>query len=257
VPFPETPLVGMGSYDHARPYLLGHDKLRWSFGGLKGRIADWQEVWNEETDVQRFVEGIAAVGFAALYVDTSGYDDHAAALDATLSSFLGPPAGTSPDGREHWYDLRPFAADLSARLGPAKVAELGSAVSTMVRTDFGDGISAFEDGAGGPARWLGAEGHLKFPNYGTAGRQVVVRANLLGEPGATVRATGGGIDQTVTLTSGPDPVEWTLTLPAGTSELVLTTDASSQGSSDGVDRRVRLLGLSTADAVVEHVLGPG
>ena len=139
---------------------------------------------------------------------------------------------------------------------PRQAAELGSAVSTLVRTDFGDGISAFEDGAGGPARWLGAEGHLIFPNYGAASRQVIVRANLLGQPGATVRATGDGIDQTVTLTSGPDPVEWTLTLPAGRSELVLTTDGASQGSSDGVDRRVRLLGLSTADAMVERVLGP-
>jgi phosphoglycerol transferase len=257
VPFPETPLVGMGSYDLARPYVLGHDKLRWSFGGLKGRIADWQEVWIGETDMRRFVEGIAAVGFAALYVDTFGYSDRGTQLDATLSSFLGAPAGTSEDGRLHWYDLRPFAADLAARLGPRQTAVLGTAVSTLVRTDFGDGISAFEDGAGGPARWLGAEGHVIFPNNGPAGRQVVVRTDLVGPPAATVRATGGGINETVTLTGGPDHVDWTLTLPTGTSELVLSTDAAPQSANDGVDRRVRLVGLSTSDAAVERVLGRG
>ena len=258
VPFPESRLNDMGSSDHARPYLLGDDRLRWSFGGFKGSVSDWQEVWTQETDARRFLDGIAATGFVAVYVDTWGYGDDATALDARLTAIIGAPAGVSDDGRMHWYDLRPLAAELSARLGTDDVAALGSAVKTLVRVDVGDGISGVEDGDGmGPVRWLAAEGRLRFPNFGAEGRQVIVRADLIGEAGATLHARGAGIDETITLTGGPDRVEWRLTLPSGNSELVLTTDAEPAASEDDGDgRRVRLVGLSTTDAVVERVLGP-
>lgn len=253
VPFPETPLVRMGLYDHARPYILGSGRLRWSFGGMKGRVSDWQEVWATQP-MERQLQGIAAGGFSAVYVDTFGFD---AAQVESVEDVLGPPDGSSGDGRERWYDLRPFADDLRDELGADELEELGAAVTTSVRVAFGAGISGFENHPeGGVVQWLAEEGRLLFPNFGAEGRPLLIRFQAQAPAGTTLRLSGPGVAEAITLTGRRDEVEVRVELPAGESELVLGTDAPPAVGGDQVDRRVALLGLRADDAVVEDVLGP-
>ncbi|HEX2064590.1 MAG TPA: hypothetical protein VHE80_09240, partial [Acidimicrobiales bacterium] len=73
----------MWDYDLLKGYLSGTGKLRWSYGGVRGREADWQVGWGRQP-VPRMVEGLAAAGFSALYVDRFGFADRGAALDAAL-----------------------------------------------------------------------------------------------------------------------------------------------------------------------------
>jgi phosphoglycerol transferase len=252
VAFPETPLVRMGLYDHARPYILGSGRLRWSFGGMKGRIADWQEVWATQP-MDRQLEGIAAAGFAAVYIDTFGFDQ--AQIDS-VEDVLGAPDGTSDDGRERWYDLRPFADDLRDELGDDDADALGAAVSTSVRVEFGAGISAHEAHPAGVVQWLAEEGRLVFPNDGAEGRPLLIRFEAQGAAGSTVHLAGPGVDEEVELTGGRDEVEVRVELPEGVSELVMRTDAPANVGADRVDRRVALFALRADDAVVEAILGP-
>ena len=138
--FPEGGnLVRLIDYDLLKGYLWGSGRLRWSYGGVKGRESDWQGEWAAQP-LPRMIDGLAAVGFSALYVDRNGYPDGASALDAALRPVTGPPVDESPNGRLLWYDLRPVRDRLEQRLSPHQLRSLATTV-TSTRPDPGSGRS--------------------------------------------------------------------------------------------------------------------
>lgn len=72
--FPEAPLQNLSAYDHLRPYLYA-DRLRFSFGDVKGRgQSDWEKAllsrpWTEA------INAIKQHGFSAIYINQSAYSD--------------------------------------------------------------------------------------------------------------------------------------------------------------------------------------
>jgi len=78
--FPESPAPGMGSYDHFRPYLYSQH-LRFAFGSDKGRP---RENWQQEfvgMQLNEIVNRLESYGFAAVYVNRSGFPDKGEALE--------------------------------------------------------------------------------------------------------------------------------------------------------------------------------
>ncbi len=83
--FPESPIQGVGSYEHFRPYLHS-TRLRFSFGTTKGRA---REAWQKkvlEQPVPKIVEDLERYGFSAIYVHRGGFDDRGEALRAALAA---------------------------------------------------------------------------------------------------------------------------------------------------------------------------
>ena len=121
--FPEARQVGnLGPYDLVRGYLHSDD-LRWGWGGVRGRGADWQENVVKRP-VDEFLDRIVAVGFDGLELDrAAGYDDGAPTADQ-ITRALGEEPITSRNGELAYWDLRAYARDLRERLGPDGVAEL-------------------------------------------------------------------------------------------------------------------------------------
>jgi len=73
--FPESPVEGVGSYDHFRPYLFSHT-LRFSFGTDKGRPAQsWQKELAQVRQLNEVVSRLESYGFSAIYVNRSGFGD--------------------------------------------------------------------------------------------------------------------------------------------------------------------------------------
>ena len=105
--FPEGGAIGrIGLYDGARGY-LHVPSLRWSFGGMLGRVPRWSPEL-ETQPPELTVATLRDSGFRAVFVDRFGYADNGEGLIALLTTVL-PPAGASPDGRYVWFDLE--AAD--------------------------------------------------------------------------------------------------------------------------------------------------
>jgi phosphoglycerol transferase len=79
-PFPEAGRVGgMEDYEHLRPFLHSHS-LRFSYGSVKGRP---RERWQKELEalgVARGVKTLETYGFAAVWINRSGYPDEGAAV---------------------------------------------------------------------------------------------------------------------------------------------------------------------------------
>jgi len=111
VPFPENPAPGrMRDYDQLRPFLQSDGSTNWSYGSVKGRPnGDWQ--WRRVRDQIGPIgalPGLLGMGFNGLWVDTAGYTDRAADLQAQLAEVLRVEPMVSPNRRQLYYDLRPY-----------------------------------------------------------------------------------------------------------------------------------------------------
>jgi hypothetical protein len=133
VPFPEA------VYVHARPYLQT-DALRWTFGAMSGRAADWSAAL-VGLPPKATVESAAAAGASGVFVEREAYADSGRALMAALGRLLGPPRLVDDTNTLALYDLRPYAATLRARLGPARFAELRALTLHPIRVLPGPQLS--------------------------------------------------------------------------------------------------------------------
>jgi len=134
VPFPE----GYGSistsvsapnttfdttYELARGYI--HSKgLRWSFGAMKGRAADWQ---GQLASKPLYLSLAAAVadGFQGLWVDPHGYSPQTRRrLAPLLAQLLRVLPLHSPANDLLFFDLRPFARRVAQLYPPEQVRAL-------------------------------------------------------------------------------------------------------------------------------------
>jgi phosphoglycerol transferase len=78
VPFPENPpVVDMTDYEHLKGYLHS-PSLRWSYGGVKGRSADWQ--LSLPTDPKILISKLRQQNFQVIWINRNGYEDRGTLL---------------------------------------------------------------------------------------------------------------------------------------------------------------------------------
>jgi hypothetical protein len=119
IPFPENgPVQRMTDYDHLRPALHSHN-LEWSYGGMRGRDADWQTVLLRLSPEAQ-VDAVTAAGFRVLWIDRFGFSD--ASFEDAVAAYLGERPVTSGDGRYAWFDLAGRRVSLMTELGADGVA---------------------------------------------------------------------------------------------------------------------------------------
>jgi hypothetical protein len=86
-PFPEPPPGPRPFYEPAKPY-LHTDDLRWSYGAMRGRPADWLGPLADRSPSE-IVLAATQRRFAGIVVDRLGYADQGAAIEAELTDLLG------------------------------------------------------------------------------------------------------------------------------------------------------------------------
>ncbi len=105
-PYPEGGPVGeMYDYAHTRGYLHS-ERLRWSYGAVKGRdVAMWQQEASE-LPTEEFVQAVAAKGFVAVWVDRWGYPNRTPPFEPELAKLAAAAAPqVSHDGRYAVYTI--------------------------------------------------------------------------------------------------------------------------------------------------------
>jgi phosphoglycerol transferase len=103
--FPESPpLYQMRPYEHYKAYL--HSKtLRWSYGAPLGEKEDrWQQAVSAQP-VPELVKSVRAVGFAGIYINRDGYEDHGARLESDLTALLKTQPIVNLEGNLAFYKL--------------------------------------------------------------------------------------------------------------------------------------------------------
>jgi hypothetical protein len=113
--FPETPVPGIASYDHFRPYL--HGRLRYSFGSMKGRPREqWQPAVQQKmfegavpdqqaqkirfsiANVNAAIDEMQKRGFKAVYINRNGFPDRGKGLLEALAELGFDTVIASPLG---------------------------------------------------------------------------------------------------------------------------------------------------------------
>ena len=132
VPFPEgypnTPVGGSVAtyatkYEPLRGYLHS-STLRWSYGAIKGRPADWASQLAGRP-LSYLLPAITAAGFDGLWVDPAGFEPGIAQrLRPALRSLLGAQPLLSPDRDLWFFDLRRYRARLERADTPAQLVAL-------------------------------------------------------------------------------------------------------------------------------------
>jgi phosphoglycerol transferase len=121
--FPEAGFFcGTGPYDQVRGYVHA-DQLQWSWGGMRGRETEWQEQV-VRLEPRETLDALAAVGFSGVLIDRAGYPDRAQLLEDGYAEVLDERPQVSRNRRLSFFDLRPYARELRAELGPAGTAAL-------------------------------------------------------------------------------------------------------------------------------------
>lgn len=110
--YPEAgPVKEMSDYSHFRAY-LNSSKLRWSYGGMKGRKSD---MWNERIStlpMNRSIPVIAQAGFKGIYIDSRAYaEEELEVLCRSIEDILEDEKPfVSGDKKLLFYNLYPYLA---------------------------------------------------------------------------------------------------------------------------------------------------
>jgi hypothetical protein len=111
-------------YDLLRPYVHS-ERLRWSFGAMRGRPADWAARLADKP-LSEVVPLASAAGFDGIYVDRFGYSDDATAdtVEQELTEIVGVQPVRNEDGRQLFFDLRRYGERLRSRISAEELARL-------------------------------------------------------------------------------------------------------------------------------------
>lgn len=105
MPFPESPTINkMLDHEHLKAYLHSH-MLRWSYGVAAGEKEDnWQRSLSSQSGSD-LAQSARAAGFAGIYLNRDGYEDHGAKLESALTSVLGTQPIVNRAGNLAFYKL--------------------------------------------------------------------------------------------------------------------------------------------------------
>lgn len=225
VPFPESPPRGrMVDYDEFRGYVHS-STLRWSYGAIKGRPADWaRQIAGEPVD--RVVPAVAAARFAGIYVDRFGYADNGVALERAISRIARVTPFVSADGRLAFFDLRSYAAALGRQLSGPAVAALREAALEPVRPMPRAGFYPREVDATGAWRWAVRRASITLENPSDHSRSIAFSATLetgLAAPDIVHIRFPDGTSERVSVSSKPVSVRHVIRLSPGAGAVAFET----------------------------------
>lgn len=233
--FPESKAIQrMYIYAPVRGYLHSH-RLRWSYGAMQGRPADWS-IDLADKPASLVVPAAAAAGFDGIYVDRDGYADSGRGLETVVGRLAGVAPLQSRERDLAFYDLRPYRRRLLAGTAPAELRALRQAtLHPQLGATWGAGFRTGRQGAVHYTRAAEREATLEVTNRSRRPRSAEFTATIRplqpGVAGVRVRYPDGSSSM-LRLTPAGAAVRRTLLLPRGRSRIRFTAlGAPSRGTS--------------------------
>ncbi|MDQ6751492.1 MAG: hypothetical protein M3Z33_12165 [Actinomycetota bacterium] len=217
--FPESrPINRMYIYDPVRGYLHSHH-LRWSYGAMEGRPADWSKDLADKP-ASLAVPAVAVSGFDGIWIDRDGYRDHGAGVAAAVERILHAAPLVSRDRRLLFFDLRSYTASLRAERPAAALRSLRDAtLEPALSVQWSTGFGRFRQQPTSARRLTGRSAVLQVINR-RALRPAVLTATLRSPRPETVAIRfPTGVVQELAVTPRGTRLRRTLQLRPGTSDI--------------------------------------
>ena len=235
--FPEElPTELSADYDLYRPFLQTK-ALRFSYGGMKGREADW-EAQLADLSATELVRDVLAVGFQAIIMDRAGYKDFGSQIESDIQAATGHEPRQSGDGRWAFFDL----TGLDQQFGsPDELAAIRAFLLAGPRLSL-DGCSGPEGSADGQFYWCSGSGTINVIHPAPGSGTIAFQATVVAPGGAGTLTLDLG-DQTQTVPIGPSPEVVTFSVADSTLATIdFTADVNPLVVSDDPhDLRFRLI----------------
>jgi phosphoglycerol transferase len=233
------------------------DRLKWTYGAIHGRAADWLGYHQALTPGQ-LAAAAAAAGFGGIYLDRYGYAGSGAAeTAAALEQVAGPGTSiASADQRLQFFDLQPAARRLQSRTTAAQRTRIADALLHPATLGFGGGFS-YQEIDGSPFRWAGPDAYVRLDNPLAAGRELRFTAQLFGgtaTPSQVTITLPDGATKTLTVTDQGAPVSLPFRMGKGGAKLRLQTDGppAPNPADDDRDRRLRVVDPKVEDVALQQ-----
>jgi phosphoglycerol transferase len=255
--FPEYgPLHKMVDYDPLKGYIHS-DRLRWSYGAIKGRMPDDWVSHAQDLSLQQQIAAAVAAGFRGVVVDTFGYEDGGADFLRQLGRATGAPADlVSEDGRLVFFDLTSLTR-AAAGVAPTVREQAAQALIRPVAVEYGTGFYGIEQDAKNTWHWGQQKATLEIGNEAHVARRLTLKFKLH-TPGTTTQRVvlrlPDGQRKTVAVPAGREaPVRLSLVLPPGDQQLTMTTSAPVNAT-DGRQLHLQVLDLERDEATLTRLL---
>ena len=258
MPYQSFPEAGFGqpveAYEPLRGYLHSSD-LRWSYGAMRGRPADWSEETLDQP-IRFVLPEVAAAGFEGLWIDRRGYPQGAEHIQRAASDVTGSRPLLSDDGQFAFFDIRRYASEFRAQHAPSEVAAVRRATLSPVHVTWMTGFGSAQGDGVSTWHWMAKTGTLVLENPDRAPREIVFEATLTTpQPAITSIAQPSGTVERVRTDRRPVRLRVPLKLPAGRTSLALTTDAAAEPGTRA--RQLQIIDPLFAPPVVGGVLREG
>jgi hypothetical protein len=240
--FPESKAIQrMYIYSPVRGYLHSHH-LRWSYGAMQGRPADWS-IDLSDKPVSLVLPAVAAAGFDGIYVDRDGYADPGRsargagpgrAVEATLTQLGAGPPLLSRQRDLAFFDLRAYRRTLSSTRSAAQLRALaGATLHPRIATTWASGFGRGRQVERGYARAGGGEATLQVDNRSRRALAAVFTATIrpLSQGVKSVRVRyPDGSSATVALSPAGAKLRRSLRLAPGRSRLQFSALPAQPGA---------------------------
>lgn len=132
--FPEVgPQNNMSDYTLMAGYIQS-EKLKWSYGGMKGRKSD---LWNQAISslpVREMVDNICFADFNGIYIDRRGYtESECQQLESELSAILNISPIVSENKMLCFFDMSKYKEELKSNLGTEEFLQKQKEVLNIVK----------------------------------------------------------------------------------------------------------------------------
>lgn len=240
-PFPEfAPRFNETSYSHLRGYLHGN-KLRWSYGGMKGRRSD---AWHASLDQLPLADQVKIAqnsGFRGIWLDRRAFSDGAKAIETGLHSLGIVDVHESIDKTLAFYSLSP-KGDLPSDLLPPPM--------------LGAGFYPWEGNSSERWAWSNGDAYVILLNTGVKPRRarLSVSLNSLIERSVNIILDKQTLKAFVLPQNMLENVEITLDLPPGQTKLLLSSPQAPVVPNSADPRR---LGIAIRNIKLIEEIAPG
>ena len=227
--FPEADYVNaMSDYDHLRMYVNSHS-LRWSHGAVKGRFGSEVLAQICAAPIDESLERFAVLGYQGVHVDRRGYADNGQAIEARLSALIGAAPIVSADGRDVFFDMRPYAERIQNRYAEAQWGRRREWALTPVMLHWGKGFTIEE--TDGHKHWrhssaAAAEATLINPSKEVRPVTLRFRAADFAPTPAHLTITGPFEEESLTIDQTGKEFSRTFLAPPGETGLHFACDAA-------------------------------
>jgi phosphoglycerol transferase len=203
------------SYDHLRAYLHS-DKLRWSFGAMRGREgSDWQATLATAT-APEMINAVALAGFSGVYIDRLHYEDKGAKIESEISSLLQSSPLVSPNRRLSFFNLDEYRKTLSG--DPERAI---NPLTAKWRKDFWDKEGSPEDNW----RWCSTTGELIIENRLPRERTAIIEMGASSIKEGSLRIESRNFSEQIQISPANTPFSKQFTIPPGSYSIRFTSTA--------------------------------